>query len=51
MTKSAKDDSTWIFSMRYPEEPQANNDDEITVSKDGKKLEEETVVERVELPG
>ena len=50
VTKSTKDDSTWVFSMRYPEEPQANNVDEITISSDGKKLEEETVVERSVLP-
>lgn len=50
VTRSTKDNLTWTFTMRYPDEPKANNPDEVAISKDGRTLDGETVVERMSLP-
>ena len=51
VTKSTKDQSTWIFDFRYPDEPKANNIQEVTLTDNGRTLDGETVVERIKLPG
>lgn len=46
VTRFSADRLTWTFDMRYPDEPQANNVDEIALSGDGRTLDGETVLER-----
>lgn len=41
---------SWIFEYKYPEEPKANGDKIVTLSKDGKSINDEAVVERTRTP-
>lgn len=50
VTRSKNNKSSWIFDYRYPKEPKADSAETVTVSKDGKILDGEAVVERTILP-
>lgn len=48
---SADDKLAWIFEYQYPDEPKENNKETVTLSRDGKIFDGETVVERKKLDG
>jgi hypothetical protein len=50
VTESNEDKLSWIFEYEYPDEPKANKKLIVKISKDGKTFDEETVVERANLP-
>jgi hypothetical protein len=50
VTESNEDKLSWIFEYEYPDEPKANKKSIVTISKDGKTFDDETVVERTKLP-
>lgn len=50
VTESSEDKLSWIFEYEYPKEPKANKKSIVTISKDGKTFDDETVVERTKLP-
>ncbi len=47
ISQSAQNKNIWYFKNEYPKEPHANGIDTVVVSKDGKKINEEQVMERV----
>lgn len=49
VTGSNENKLSWVFDYQYPDEPKANSRDTVTMSKDGKIIDGETVVERVKL--
>ena len=49
VTQSKDDKSSWIFEYQYPDEPKANSKETVTISKDGKMFDGETVIERTSL--
>lgn len=49
VTRSAGNNSSWIFDYQYPDEPKADNKKTISISKDGKTIDGETVIERTSL--
>lgn len=51
VTRSAADKLSWIFEYQYPDEPKANSTDTVTISKDGRVIDGETVIERTSLTG
>ncbi len=50
VTESNENKLSWIFEYEYPDEPKANKKSIVKISKDGKTFDEETVVERINLP-
>jgi hypothetical protein len=48
--ESNEDKLSWIFQYEYPAEPKANKESIVKISRDGKTLDDETVVERTNLP-
>ena len=50
VTESSEDKLSWIFEYKYPDEPKANKKSIVKIRKDGKTLDDETVVERTKLP-
>jgi len=50
VTESSEDKLSWIFEYEYPDEPKANKKSIVKIRKDGKTLDDETVVERTKLP-
>ncbi len=50
VTESNEDKLSWIFEYEYPDEPKANKKSIVKISKDGKTFDDETVVERTNLP-
>ncbi|MBC7795499.1 MAG: hypothetical protein H7Z37_01340 [Pyrinomonadaceae bacterium] len=46
VTRSTVNNLSWIFDYQYPDEPKANNKETIVISKDGKIIDDETVIER-----
>lgn len=46
---NADDDRSWSFSYNYPDEPRANSEEIIRLSKDGRSLNGEVVLERTRL--
>ena len=50
VTESNEDKLSWIFEYEYPDEPKANKKSIVKISEDGKTFDEETVVERTNLP-
>jgi len=42
------DSLTWYFVHEYPKEPQANSIDTVILMKDGRMINDETVIERTE---
>lgn len=42
---------SWVFEYQYPDEPKANSKDIVTISKDGRIIDGEVVVERTNLTG
>lgn len=51
VTQSVEDKSSWMFEYQYPDEPKANSKEIVTLSKDGKFINAEMVIERTNLPG
>ena len=51
VTQSKGDKLSWVFEYQYPDEPKANSEETVTISKDGKTIGGETVVERTKLAG
>ncbi|MEP6923796.1 MAG: hypothetical protein ABI954_04980 [Pyrinomonadaceae bacterium] len=51
VTQSAEDKLSWVFEYQYPDEPKANSKEKITISRDGKTIDGETVVGRTNLAG
>lgn len=51
VTESSGDTLSWVFEYLYPDEPNANSKETVTISEDGKIIDGETVVERTELAG
>lgn len=51
VTRSAENKRAWVFDYKYPDEPKADGKETITVSKDGRIINDETVTERAKLPG
>jgi len=49
VTQSKDNKSSWIFEYQYPDEPKANSKETVTISKDGKIFDGETVIERTNL--
>lgn len=49
--QSSEDKLSWAFEYQYPDEPKANNKDIVTISKDGRTIDGETVIERTNLSG
>ena len=50
VSESSEDKSSWIFEYEYPDEPKANKKSIVKISKDGKTLDGEMIVERTKLP-
>jgi hypothetical protein len=44
------DQWSWVFEYEYPDEPKANSKEIVRLSKDGKNLNDEVVLERTSLP-
>lgn len=51
VAQTAGDNLSWDFAYQYPDEPKADSKDKITISKDGKIIDGETIVERKNLAG
>lgn len=51
VTQSAEDKLSWVFEYQYPDEPEADGKETVTISKDGTIIRGETVVERTNLAG
>lgn len=51
VSQSKESPLAWIFEYQYPDEPKANSKEIVTISKDGKAIDGETVVGRVKLAG
>lgn len=49
VTRSATDKQSWVFAYQYPDEPQANSKETVAIGKDGRTINETTVVERTTL--
>ena len=47
---NGEDKWSWVFEYRYPDEPKANSEEIVTLSKDGKTINGEVVLERISLP-
>jgi hypothetical protein len=50
VAKSKDDELSWVFEYEYPDEPKANEKSIVKISKDGKSIDNETVIERTKLP-
>lgn len=51
VTRSTEDKRSWVFDYKYPDEPKADGKETVTVSKDGRAINGETVTERTKLSG
>ncbi|MGB8507306.1 MAG: hypothetical protein WCD76_02785 [Pyrinomonadaceae bacterium] len=51
VTPSAVDKRSWNFEYQYPDEPKANHKESVVLSKDGRTIDGETVIERTRLAG
>lgn len=49
VTKSTEDKPTWVFEFQYPDEPGANSKKKVHIGKDGRTIDDETIVERTTL--
>jgi hypothetical protein len=47
---NGEDKWSWVFEYEYPDEPQANSKEIVRLSKDGRSLNGEVVLERTSLP-
>ena len=47
---NGEDKWSWLFEYEYPNEPQANSREIVQLSKDGRNMNGEVVVERISLP-
>lgn len=50
VTAATQDKLSWVFEFQYPDEPQANRRETVTLAPDGSTLSGETVIERTTLP-
>ncbi len=46
VTRSVKGKFSWVFDYQYPDEPKANSRDIVRISKDGRVIDGENVIER-----
>ena len=46
---NAGDDRSWVFTYNYPDEPHANSEEILRLSKDGRSINGEVVLERTDL--
>ena len=51
VAQSAGDKRSWVFDYKYPDEPKADGKETVTVSKDGRAINDEAVTVRTKLPG
>ena len=51
VTRSAGDETTWVFEYRYPKEPRADGKQAVTIGGGGTVIDGERVVERTPLEG
>lgn len=51
VTPSTEDKLSWVFDYQYPDEPKANSKSTVTISKDGKSIDGETVTDKQNLAG
>ena len=51
VARSAEDRRSWVFDYKYPDEPKADGKETVTLSRDGRAINDETVTERAKLPG
>jgi hypothetical protein len=51
VTQAVEDRLSWVFDYQYPEEPQANSKETVTIGKDGRSINGQTVIERAKLAG
>jgi len=51
VTQSAEKKLSWIFEYEYPDEPKANSKENVVLSEDGTKIDDEKIVERESLAG
>lgn len=51
VTQSAEDKRSWVFDYKYPDEPKADGKETVTLGKDGRAINDETVTERTKLSG
>lgn len=51
VTRSAEDNRSWVFDYKYPDEPKADGKETVTVSRDGRAINDEAVTERTKLAG
>ncbi|MEP6922269.1 MAG: hypothetical protein ABI967_14175 [bacterium] len=49
--RSVEDKFSWVFEYQYPDEPKANSKDTVTISRDGRVIDGESVIERSSLGG
>lgn len=49
VTQSADDKRAWIFDYQYPKEPKANSRETVTISRNGKTIDGETIIGRKKL--
>ena len=47
---NGEDKWSWVFEYQYPDEPQANTKEIVRLSKDGRSVNGEVILERVSLP-
>jgi len=47
---NGEDKWSWVFEYQYPDEPQANSREIVRLSKDGRSINDEVVLERANLP-
>ena len=47
---NGEDKWSWVFEYQYPDEPQANSKEIVRLSKDGRSVNGEVVLERISLP-
>ena len=50
VTPDAEDKWSWVFEYVYPDEPKANSREIVRLSKDGRSINGEVVLERISLP-
>ncbi len=51
VTRSAENEQSWVFEYQYPDEPNANSRETVTISENGETIDGERVIERTMLPG
>lgn len=50
VTPNVEDTWSWVFEYVYPDEPKANSREIVRLTKDGRSMNDEVVLERISLP-